>query len=101
MEELSLKGNEVFKDGSLLKGDGKLLFTMKVYLTPRRGFNIKQQQRRGLLLRGGSQISPHIAYKAERVQTPARRRRGGATRLAQVKARGEECRGGNQVLGVL
>lgn len=52
---------------------------MKVYLTLRRGFNIKQQQ---MVPAGRGQISPHIAYKAERVQTPARRRRG-ATRLAQ------------------
>lgn len=52
---------------------------MKVYLTLRRGFNIKQQQ---MVPAGRGQISPHIAYEAERVQTPVWRRRG-ATRLAQ------------------
>lgn len=61
---------------------------MKVDLTQRQGFNIKQQQ---MVPPGRGQISPHIAYKAERVQTPARRRRG-ATGLAQVKEGGMECR---------
>lgn len=61
---------------------------MKVYLTLRQGFNIKQQQ---MVPPGRGQISPHIAYKAERVQTPARRRRG-VTGLAQVKEGGMECR---------
>lgn len=44
------------------------MFTMKVYLTLRQGFNIKQQQ---MVPPGRAQVSPHIAYKAERVQTPS------------------------------
>lgn len=70
---------------------------MKVYLTLRRGFNIKQQQ---MVPAGRGQISPHIAYKAERVQTPARRRRG-ATGLARGEWVGAGVHRGNQVLGVL
>lgn len=62
---------------------------MKVYLTRRQGFNIKQQQ---MVPPGRGQISPHIAYKAARVQTPARRRRG-ATGLAQVTKEGWNAEG--------
>lgn len=66
----------------------KLVFTTKVYLTLRQGFNIKQQQ---TVPPGRGQISPHIAYKAERVQTPARGRRRAAG-LAHLKDGGMECR---------